>query len=161
MSGSRRLSLLFLAALAAAGGAAVSGCPTLPDVVPCGQIPPGGCPLGRGGSCEDTSCDIIYACVDAVWVSSQVCARTGGGAGGGGGGGPVDAGPCTPVVVTAKNEGQNCTPDLQAPDCPIEAAGQCLETACLSGCVDFFVCGSDQTWKVAAFCDDGGDFVGM
>jgi hypothetical protein len=160
MSGYRRLSLFLLAALAVA---VAPGCPTLPDVVSCGQIPPGGCPVGRGGSCLDDTCDALYACVNAVWVADQVCGHADAGAGGGGvggaGGGLPDAGACTPVVVPA-NEYQSCTPDLQAPDCPIEAAGACQETACLSGCLDFYSCPKSLTWTSVAYCDDDGQFVG-
>ena len=30
-----------------------------------------------------------------------------------------------------------------------------------SGCIDFFVCGSNMLWLAAAYCDDTGQFVGM
>ena len=99
-----------------------------------------------------------------MWVSVAVCSAPDGGSpdgAGAGGGGGAGGGTCTPVVVTAKNTGVSCTPDLEAPDCPIEASGQCEETACLSGCIDFFVCGQNQVWLAAAYCDDNGQFVSM
>lgn len=141
----------------------LAACPTLPEQPSCGVIPPGGCPEGRGGSCTDVSCEIIYACVSGRWVSAQVCAHpdAGSSAGGGGGGPPGDAGPCTPVKVTVQPQGTSCTPDLQQPDCPIEAAGACEQTACLSGCIDFYVCGANHGWTVAAYCDDNGTFISM
>lgn len=160
MPAARHLSLLFLTVLTAVF---VAGCPTLPDVVSCGVIPPGGCPVGRGGTCGDVSCEILYACVDGRWVSTQVCAQADGGStdDGGDGGLGGDASACTPVMVIAKTQGAGCMPDLQQPDCPIEAAGACEETACLSGCIDFYVCAGNLSWSVVAYCDDNGTFVSM
>ena len=149
----RHVSVLLLAPLTALFFA---GCPTLPPFVPCGEIPANGCPIDEGGSCDDPSCSGVFACENGVLVSQQVCPTPDGGFPDGG---PSnDGGPCTPLSVGAMNAGVGCMPDLEAPDCPIEAAGSCVETACLSGCLDFYVCGADQLWIDVAFCDDEGEF---
>lgn len=132
---------------------ALAGCPTLPEVVPCGQIPAGGCPSGRGGTCDDPTCAGLWDCVDGAWVSAAVCDERDGGAGGSGGGSGFDAGPCTPVNISTAGQVTGCTPDLQDPDCPVEAAETCAESACLTGCEDFFLCTKDG-WTQAAYCDD-------
>jgi hypothetical protein len=134
---------------------AVLGCPTLPAAIPCGTIPEGGCPLGRGGTCDDTSCRGLYDCVDGVWVSAEVCAGNDGGVPDGG---PSDGGPCTPITVDRSGEQTNCTPDLQSPDCPIEVALPCAETACSTGCSDFYLCTS-AGWTAVAYCDDENGFI--
>jgi hypothetical protein len=148
------LSALFL--LGAAAGAACEGLPALPS---CEGLPAGGCPVEGGGSCNDTSCTAIYECnADSVWQHVKTCPPRPD-AGGAGGGSP-DAGPCTPAVVEvdAGPLGQGC-PDLEAPDCPIDAVS-CQETACVtSGCDTFYVCSETGVWVVAANCDDSGDYV--
>jgi hypothetical protein len=55
-------------------------------------------------------------------------------------------------------EVSGCTPDLQSPDCPAEAAEGLCEP-CLTGCIDFFMC-TETGWESVAYCDeDGGFFV--
>ncbi|MCA9618808.1 MAG: hypothetical protein KC731_07300, partial [Myxococcales bacterium] len=50
------------------------GCPSFPDVVPCGQLPdPTACPVGRGGTCEPRSCTALYDCVDGRWRLAEEC----------------------------------------------------------------------------------------
>lgn len=133
---------------------ALVGCPTLPEAVPCGQIPAGGCPSGRGGTCEDPTCAGLWDCNDGKWVNVQTCAAPDAGPGGAGGGGPmIDGGPCTPVNIPTTGQTTDCTPDLQEPDCPVEAAETCAEQACLTGCADFFLCTKDG-WNQVAYCDD-------
>ncbi|APR79381.1 Hypothetical protein A7982_04728 [Minicystis rosea] len=137
----------------------VAGCPTLPAPVPCGQIPSGGCPSGRGGTCDDPTCTSLYDCVDGTWVSVAVCEAPDGGAGGSGsGGGLPDAGPCTPVEIDTTGQKQNCTPDLQDPDCPVEAALGCAEKVCLTGCADFYMCTANG-WQAVAYCDEDGGLI--
>jgi len=134
---------------------AVAGCPTLPTPVPCGEIPPGGCPIGRGGTCDDRACAGLFDCVDGRWTSVETCAVVDGGAGGSP---QEDAGTCTPVGIDTQGKVTGCTPDLQEPDCPVEAAETCAEVACTTGCADFFLCTKDG-WAQVAFCDDDGLIV--
>lgn len=138
---------------------AAAGCPSLPTPVPCGTIPEGGCPIGRGGTCDDTECAVLYDCVDGRWTSVETCSiALDGGVDGGDGGPVIDGGPCTPVSIDTTGKKTGCTPDLQDPDCPVEAAESCVETACLTGCADFFLCTKDG-WSQVAFCDDDGQLV--
>jgi hypothetical protein len=145
---------LFVALVAA-------GCPSLPPPVPCGTIPAGGCPSGRGGTCDDPTCARLYDCVDGEWVSVETCSASMDGGvddGGAGGAPPIDGGPCTPVSIDMTGKAFGCTPDLQEPDCPVEAAEGCAETACSTGCADFYLC-TKQGWDQVAFCDDDGQLV--
>jgi hypothetical protein len=135
--------------------AAAAGCPTLPEAVPCGIIPEGGCPVGRGGTCDDASCQGLYDCLDGTWVSTKICDR--GDAGVPEGGAP-DGGTCSPITVDRSGEQTNCSPDLQSPDCPIEVALPCAETACNTGCVDFYLC-TTGGWAAVAYCDEDNGFV--
>ncbi|MFT3770100.1 MAG: hypothetical protein QM820_32120 [Minicystis sp.] len=133
--------------------AALAGCPTLPEAIPCSVIPAGGCPAGRGGSCDDTTCRGLYDCVDGLWVNVKLCDQPDGGTGGSGGG-PPDAGSCTPVTIDTTGKATDCTPDLQDPDCPVEAVLGCAEMACVTGCSDFYLCTSNG-WDAVAYCDEG------
>ena len=138
----------------------IVGCPELPEPVLCGTIPEGGCPAGRGGSCTDELCAALYDCVAGNWTRVEACDRADGGAptDGGAGGAPPDAGPCTPVVIDTAGETIGCTPDLQEPDCPMEAAMGCAESVCLTGCSDFFLCAKGG-WTSVAYCTDEGAIV--
>ncbi|MFO0619299.1 MAG: hypothetical protein U0414_42315 [Polyangiaceae bacterium] len=122
----------------------------------CGTIPQGGCPIGRGGTCDDPSCTGVYDCVDGSWRIVVDC-RGAGGAGGAGstGTGVTTTSGCTPLMFPP-DEAKDCTPDLQPPDCPIAAAEQC--NPCLTGCVDFFTC-TKSGWKDLAYCSDEGELV--
>jgi hypothetical protein len=148
------------AALAALTGAALpaGGCFDNPEVQLCGEIPAGGCPIGRGGSCDDTLCAGLYDCVEGKWTREVECSANGDGGSGGSG----DAGPdavCSPVTISHVGEASGCEPDLQHPDCPVAAAeAACSESVCLTGCIDFFLCTKDG-WKVAAGCDDQGELL--
>jgi len=154
---------LVVAAMAALPVGWLAGaCGSAGDVKLCGQIPADGCPIGRGGTCEDVFCAALYDCVDGAWVEVEACAGFGGGAGGmggaGGEGGAGGAGGCTPVMFDHTGETTGCEPDLQNPDCPAVAAETCAETACLSDCLDFYLCLKDG-WKDVAYCDPDGKFV--
>jgi hypothetical protein len=63
------------------------------------------------------------------------------------------------VIVNTQGQTTGCI-GLENPDCPIEAAGACVETACLTGCIDFFVCEKGD-WVAVAYCGDDGQFVVM
>jgi hypothetical protein len=120
----------------------------------CGQIPDGGCPLGRGGTCEDKACAALYDCVEGAWTPVETCP-------GGGGGGGSDAGTggdCEKVVIDHTGETSGCVPDLQNPDCPAVAAETCVYSACLTDCVDFYLCKKDG-WTVVAYCNEEGEVV--
>jgi hypothetical protein len=142
-----------------------SGCQSLEDPVLCGQIPEGGCPAGRGGTCDDVLCAGLYDCGDGDWVLVADCPDPGsGGAGGGpgaGGSGGSGGMACTPVELDHEGETIGCTPDLQHPDCPVAAAETCAETACLSDCADFFMCvqHEEKEWTVVAWCDERAQLV--
>ncbi|MFO0755625.1 MAG: hypothetical protein U0359_04005 [Byssovorax sp.] len=161
--GRRASPALASAALGAALGAILlaAACEDAPALKLCGEIPAGGCPVGRGGTCEDAVCEALYDCQDGHWVSVERCmneAGAGGAGGEGGAGGGTGGGPCTPVTLDHTGEQLGCMPDLQSPDCPAEAAETCAETACFTGCVDFFLCKKDG-WTAIAHCDDQGTLI--
>lgn len=153
----------------------VAGCyPYNTDITLCHDaVPEGGCPTGRGGTCEDASCKALYDCIDGVWKKASTCEpqATGGAGGttgttgtGGSGGGTATGGTggCTPISLDHTGETTGCSPDLQAPDCPAAAAEQCSESACLADCTDFYLCKQDgnvPTWVPVAYCDGDGHLV--
>jgi hypothetical protein len=100
----------------------------------------------------------VYDCVDGDWREVEACT---GGDGGSGGAGSTNqssssTGGCTPPMFDHTGEMLNCTPDLQSPDCPIEAAEEC--NSCLTGCIDFFMCTADG-WTDLAYCTEDGELV--
>ncbi len=128
----------------------LAGCDS-PGVQLCGEIPQDGCPVGRGGTCDDPYCAALYDCVEGDWTQTEACtqnpvtsASVGTGTGGGGEGG------CAPLMIDHSTEVDGCTPDLQEPDCPAVAAETC-PNPCLTGCVDFFLCETNG-WRLVAFC---------
>jgi hypothetical protein len=133
------------------------GCPSGPNIKLCGEIPMGGCPIGRGGTCMDATCDALYDCVDGSWTLAEQCDQ---GVGGGGTSSSSlsssSTGLCMPGTFDHANEAMGCTPDLESPDCPVEAAESC--EPCATGCVDFFMC-KTSGWMDVAFCDDTGKLV--
>lgn len=139
-----------------AGIGSLGACGAPADIKLCGQIPPDGCPLGRGGTCDDPLCAALYDCVDGVWTRKEICAF--GGAGGAGGGGGFGAGGCPLIVIDHTGEADGCTPDLQSPDCPASAAEVCASSACLTDCVDFFLC-TQGGWIDVAHCDPDGNLM--
>jgi hypothetical protein len=153
-----RAALLALAALAGAAFAAlpIGGCQGSGELLLCGEIPANGCPLGRGGSCDDVLCAGLYDCVEGRWTLGLDCKRDGAP------NGSADAGPdaaCTPAMIAHDGEVPGCTPDLQNPDCPVTAAESvCRESVCLTSCTDFFLCTKDG-WSLAAYCDEEGELV--
>jgi len=153
-----RLFRAVIAAFAALAGAAMpaGGCSDSPVFTPCGEIPAGGCPSDRGGTCDDTACAGLYDCVEGKWTRSVDCSTDGGSGGGGG----SDAGPdvvCSPVTIAHVGEKSGCKPDPQSPDCPVVAAeAACRESVCLTGCLDFFLCTKDG-WTAVATCDEEGE----
>jgi hypothetical protein len=166
-----RALLAFLAAVSTAVVAAVA-CQGLPPIQPCGEIPGEGCPAASGGTCADLTCSALYDCEEGSWVLLQTCPVPEGGAGGGGTGGAggggtgADAGPCVPVTLDAGPLGADCMPDLAFPDCDFDAI-TCADTACFTGCSDFFICsgstqlcmgGAPPCWVDVAYCDDYGQF---
>ena len=154
---------------------AAAGCQGFPPVQPCTtEIPAGGCPAGRGGTCEDPTCDALYDCLGGEWTRVQACPMRDGGAGGAhedGGGAGLDAGSvdasngdaCTPVHIDLAGKTSGCTPDLEnPPDCPVEAALGCAESACFTSCSDFFLCKATSTgpqWIDVAYCNCDGQLV--
>jgi len=133
------------------------------DLQLCGQIPDAGCPIGRGGSCDDLACGALYDCVEGVWRLVRTCEPLpqggSGGAGGGataGAGGAISTGGCDAVELDHTGETQGCLPDLQEPDCPAVAAEACAP--CLTGCADFFMC-LPVGWVDVAYCTAEGELV--
>src|SRR4051812_13763155 len=110
--------------LALAGLAATPSCQDFPPVLLCGAIPEGGCPIGRGGTCDDLVCRALYDCLAGSWTSVKNCPEVALPDAGAGGGQPLDAGPdsCTPVVISHAGEAFDCLPDPELPECPIGAA---------------------------------------
>lgn len=145
-------------ALVLVAAAAPSGCGGSDPLQLCGQIPEGGCPIGRGGTCDDRVCRALYDCVEGSWTVVTKCAANGGGGAGGAAEGGAGSGGCTPVALDHTGETTGCTPDLQVPDCPAAAAEECATSACLTDCIDFFLC-KDAGWTLVAFCDDQGTLV--
>jgi hypothetical protein len=131
------------------------GCSSSNELLLCGQIPDGGCPIGRGGTCDDHACVGLYDCVQGSWTLVEGCEGGSGGAGGSDAGG---AGGCEPVMIDKTGEATGCKPDLQSPDCPLVAAETCLASACLTDCGDFFLCTKDG-WIDVAYCDIDGKLV--
>lgn len=138
------LGLLVLRGLLACGSPAA--------VEPCGEIPEAGCPIGRGGSCEDVACGALYDCVEGEWTEVEDCSGEGTVASSGASG--TGAGGCEPVVIDRTGERDGCTPDQQEPDCPAAAAEVCPDP-CSTGCVDFFLC-VEEGWIDVATCDESG-----
>lgn len=153
------LALLFLPLAAAL---AAASCQDYPPLQTCGEIPADGCPVGRGGTCDDVTCSALWDCVNGAWVHVQTCNNPEGGAqdgdAGRGDAGPVEAGTCTPVTIDMSGKTTDCTPDLMDPDCPVEAAEGCAETACVTGCADFYLC-TNEGWIDVAYCTDDGQLV--
>jgi hypothetical protein len=150
----RRRALLAAACLAVAVSA---GCGGGSGVKTCGLIPEGGCPIGRGGTCDDAECSALYDCIEGAWTLERACSPGAGGMGSGGAGAQtVGAGGCEGVTIDHPGETQGCTPDLQLPDCPAAAASSCRP--CDTGCIDFFVC-TEPGWEAVAYCDAEGKVI--
>ncbi len=168
------LVLVMVLVPVAAVVAAAPSCQDFPPVVPCDDIADGGCPIDRGGTCDDPTCNAIYDCVNGEWTIAQACMQPDAGAGGSGSddGGPVDSGAadgCTPVKIDTTGQTTGCMPDNAFPDCPAAAAEGCAESVCLTGCSDFFLCVAVGTgmcldttgpcWIDVAYCTDDGELV--
>jgi hypothetical protein len=145
-------------------GAAMSLIPALfyacgtPDLKFCGEIPSGGCPIGRGGTCDDDLCAALYDCVEGKWTRSVTCSGHGDAGSPDGGDAGGDGGPCTLVTFDHSGETTDCMPDLQEPDCPASVAEGCVERACTTGCADFFLCLAGS-WQDVAYCDESSSLV--
>lgn len=157
------------AALASALGALAPtvSCDGSPALQLCGQIPEGGCPIGKGGTCEDRSCAALYDCVDGSWTRVEQCPAQGGAGGGAGGVGGAPnggaagesvggAGGCVHATIDHEGEVSGCTPELQLPDCTVDVAESCQP--CLTECVDFYLCTAGG-WSTVAYCDDDANLV--
>jgi hypothetical protein len=129
-------------------------CGSYPESIPCGQIPVNGCPLRGGGTCDDVTCSAIYGCYDGKWVLTQSCMNMPDADAG------PDSGDCPVAMIDHTGETTGCQPDLQNPDCPVQAAEQCASSVCQSECTDFFMCKADG-WEVVAYCDQDGQLVLM
>ena len=143
-------------ALACACALGPWGCGSLPEPLLCGEIPGGGCPSGRGGSCDDAACARLYDCVDGAWTEVARCDHASSRGPVGGVGEPDAA--CAPLQIDHAGVSAGCTPALLLPDCPVEAAETCPGTACATGCVDFFLCTRDG-WTNVAYCTEQGQLV--
>lgn len=139
----------------AAASAASTSCGG-PSIEPCGVIPEGGCPVGRGGTCDDMTCSGLFDCVDGDWSLVETCDRGSGGSGSTSSSVSSSSTGCVPAQIDHTGEVEGCTPDLEPPDCPAAAAELC--NPCLTGCVDFFICVS-AGWKDVAFCTEEGELV--
>ena len=128
----------------------------------CGEIQEDGCPIGRGGTCEDQFCAALYDCVAGDWTLVETCEAFGGGDSGGAGGGTTTVGgsggtggECS-FEFDHAGEAGDCEPDLQEPDCPAAAAEHTC-APCSTGCLEFFLC-TEQGWENVGYCLETGDF---
>lgn len=118
----------------------------------CGEIPTGGCPVGRGDPCLDGTCRAAHRCeTDGVWHLVKTCdgyvepdASS------------TDAADAATVVDAPFVDappgafgGPGC-PLLEAPDCPLGTALACSSGCC--GCEDLFVCRANA-WDFVGTCD--------
>jgi hypothetical protein len=145
------------------------------EILSCSEIPAGGCPSSRGGSCDDGACHALYDCVAGDWQLAELCPAGSGGqaAGGGsagqgavggaagaggaaGGAGEAGTGGCPGALLDHSGEVTGCVPELLLPDCPVIAAETCQP--CLTGCLDFFLC-LPVGWLAVAYCDEHGTLV--
>lgn len=127
----------------------------LPQVETCGQIPDDGCPIGRGGTCDDVYCGALYDCLEGEWTLVESCPDNSLGGGGAGAGAAGEGGACSAEIFDYSQEVEGCTPELQEPDCPAQA-GETCGGACTTGCVDFYLC-VEAGWELVGFCDDEGE----
>ncbi|WP_104978561.1 hypothetical protein [Sorangium cellulosum] len=149
-----KIPLFFSAVVAVLAALAPAGCDPIAEPRLCGEIPRGGCPIGRGGSCDDAVCHALYDCIDGAWTEALRCDRAGeAGQDAGAGGGP--GGDCEVVGLDRAGEASGCEPALQEPDCPADAAETCAASACWTGCLDFFLC-TEEGWRAVAYCDEAG-----
>lgn len=153
-----KIPLSFIAG-AALAAVALAGCDPIAEPQPCGEIPEGGCPVGRGGSCDDAACRALHDCLDGAWTEVARCERPGEPALDAGDGGGAE-GECESVTLDRSGEARGCTPALQQPDCPAEAAETCADAACSTGCIDFFLC-TQEGWRGVAYCDEQGRITVM
>ncbi len=145
-----------LASLIAASALA-SACGGEAPLQLCGEIPAGGCPIGRGGSCADKTCTGVYDCVEGKWIETTACsAGTTSSSGATSSGATTGSGACMPAMLDHSMETTGCKPDLENPDCPASAAETC--SPCTTGCTDFFMC-ETTGWTDVAFCTDQGQLV--
>lgn len=133
-----------------------ASCGSLGRVETCGEIAEHGCPIGRGGTCDDQLCEALYDCVDGSWAEVEKCERVIGSGGGGGGGAGGGGGGCQAVDIDRTGEQFGCLPGLLEPDCPVAATEIC--DPCSTGCVDFWMC-TDEGWEAVAYCDESGVFI--
>lgn len=124
----------------------------------CGQIPEGGCPIGRGGTCDDAVCAALYDCASGAWTQVEQCPLTEANT-------PkpepttVPAGfACEKVAFDHSREVGGCEPDLLEPDCPAVAAELCEHQVCSTGCADFFMC-EPEGWVDVGHCTPEGAFI--
>lgn len=141
-------------------GLTALGCQGFGDLAEglCGEIPLGGCPTTGGGSCLDRECEAIYRCIDGQWARTAICDQADAG-GAQDDAGLAEAGPdgftCGDVTVVLDEDASGtCSEKLFYSDCPASLAASCPNSACLTGCDDFFVC-SGTAWVFAAYCEEG------
>jgi len=121
----------------------------------CSNIPQGGCPIARGVSCQDPTCERVYACREGnVWELVAPCpARdatpSGKDAGAPDTGGGFDASIDAPPGAFG---GPGCA-GLQPPDCSLGLALACGSGCC--ECEDLFVC-ENGAWLLWGRCGPGG-----
>ena len=62
--------------------------------------------------------------------------------------------------IDTSGETNDCTPDLEYPDCPVQAAdGLRRDARASTGCSDFFLCIVGAAGLDVAYCDDDGGLV--
>ncbi len=135
--------------------AIVTACADDPAIVPCKNIPAGGCPR-IGNACDDPTCEVLYVCMaDSTWKRDRTCDPHEDA-------GPLDA--SSDAIETGARDadfdvvgaagGPGCS-SLEPPDCPLATAATCPSATSCCGCEDLFVC-RNGGWEAWGTCGDRG-----
>jgi len=124
----------------------------------CTDIPQGGCPLARGVSCQDLTCQAVYLCrPNNVWELHEYCPARDGEAPREASV-PEEAAPPPPSFDASIDAppgaygGPGCQP-LQSPECSLGLGLSCGAGCC--GCEDLYIC-ENGGWSLWGVCGDGG-----
>jgi hypothetical protein len=135
--------------------AIVAACADDPSIVPCRNIPAGGCPR-IGNACSDVTCEALYICLaDGTWKLDRSCPPhddagldASNEASDAAGARDVD------LDVQGASGGPGCS-SLEPPDCPLATAATCPSATSCCGCEDLFVC-RNGGWEIWGSCGDNG-----
>jgi len=154
-----RLPFFAVLALPVVGALLVApGCNDPPLPATCQDLQPPACPTEYDADvCGDLECASVYACDNGTWSFVQTCPNYSPEAGVH----PVEAGADTSSQFDAPFDappgafgGPGCV-DLEQPDCSLGTALACTGAADCCGCMDLYVCTSEN-WVIWGECVDGG-----